>query len=446
MVHVFLVGLLGLAIATPIRGLAAEPLGLLQGYRLAIQNDHQLRAAQAQASGVQESIEQAQSRLGPQVNLSSSRYKLWQQRSDNGVQQPSQNYVSENDGLSLRQPIYQPRLRAGLEQARYSGEGAMADLADQRQALADRYTSAHVSLLLAQEQLVLLTRQRESTAVQLDAAKKAFAAGAGIRTDIDETQAQLDRLDASLLQARQAVKLASFELETLVGQAVLAGVTALSLQRFDPAKVNPGPLESWLERAMRESPRLKSRLARTQTAQVAAGAAKYDGYPTLDLIAQVTRSSSDDAYFVNSQSRSNAIGLSLTVPIYAGGAVSSRERQTAAELTAAQEQQEQARKQIELQIRQQLFAVTEGIEMIAALEQAKRSADQALLANVQSFRAGSRRSLDVLNAEQRQLQAALDLSKARYQTLLAYIRLHVVAGVANEDLMRQVNEWFAVGS
>jgi outer membrane protein TolC len=48
----------------------------------------------------------------------------------------------------------------------------------------------------------------------------------------------------------------------------------------------------------------------------------------------------------------------------------------------------------------------------------------------------------VLAAEQRQLQAALDLSKARYQAILAWVRLHGLVGGADERLMRQLDQWF----
>ena len=423
---------------------ASAAMGLLQGFQAAQQNDHQLRAARSQALSVNESEAQARARLRPQVSLSSTRYKVWQQQDSNGLSLPNQTYVSENDSVGLRQSLYQPRLVAGLEQAQAVGEGAQADLQEQVQTLADRYLSVYLNVLLAQEQLALLKRQKESVAVQLDATQKAFAAGSGTRTDIIETQAQLDRLTANELQSRQALELARFELQTLLGQE-FSQLAALRVSAFNPASLTPGFLSDWIQRMEAQAPRLASRRARLKASEVAAGAAKYEGYPSVDLVVQASRSSSDDAYNVNSATRQNAVGITLSVPLYTGGALSSRGRQTAADLTTAQEQLEQTRKQLELQIRQQYFAVTEGIEMIGALIQAKASADQALSANVQSFRAGARRSLDVLAAEQRQLQAALDLSKARYQALLAWVRLHTLVGAANEDLMRQVNEWFAVG-
>ena len=423
---------------------ASTPLSLIEGYRTALSNDHQLRAAKSQTDSVLENEAQAKARLLPQVSLSSTRYKVWQQQDSNGITLPSQSYVSESDSLGLRQALYQPRLTSAVRQAQVVGKGALADYQDQTQGLADRYLGAYLNLLLTQEQLILLRRQKESVAVQLDATQRAFAAGSGTRTDIDETRAQLDRLTASELQAKQAVDLARFEMQTLLGLEVQQ-VVGLSVSRFNPTALGPGELSAWIGRMEAQAPRLLARKARLEASEITASAVKFEGYPAVDLVVQTSRSSSDDAYNVNSSTKQSAIGLTLSVPLYTGGALTSRARQTAADLTTAQEQLEQTRKQLELQIRQQYFAVKEGIEMIGALIQAKASADQALLANVQSFRAGARRSLDVLAAEQRQLQAALDLSKARYQALLAWVRLHGLVGAADESLMQQLNQWFVLG-
>lgn len=81
---------------------------------------------------------------------------------------------------------------------------------------------------------------------------------------------------------------------------------------------------------------------------------------------------------------------------------------------------------------------------IAALEQAVRSAEQALQSSRKSFLAGVRTSVDVLNAEQQRTMAMRDLAQARYMYLLSRIRLQALAGQdswasvdqANASLMR----------
>lgn len=88
--------------------------------------------------------------------------------------------------------------------------------------------------------------------------------------------------------------------------------------------------------------------------------------------------------------------------------------------------------------------MTEGVLRIAALEQAVRSAEQALQSSRKSFLAGVRTSVDVLNAEQQRTMVMRDLAQARYMYLLSRIRLQALVGrdrwasvdQANASLMR----------
>ncbi|MEY3572525.1 MAG: hypothetical protein RJA77_440, partial [Pseudomonadota bacterium] len=149
MIRTLLVLFLMMLVSMP-KAFGSPPLGLLEGYQLARQTDHQLRAAQSQTQSVQENEAQARARLLPQVSLSSTRYKVWQQQDSNGISLPRQDYLSESDSLGLRQALYQPRLTAALTQARLAGQGAKADYVDQEQALADRYLGGYLNLLLTE--------------------------------------------------------------------------------------------------------------------------------------------------------------------------------------------------------------------------------------------------------------------------------------------------------
>ena len=85
--------------------------------------------------------------------------------------------------------------------------------------------------------------------------------------------------------------------------------------------------------------------------------------------------------------------------------------------------------------------MTEGLLRISALEQAVRSAQQALLSNQKSLQAGSRTTLDVLNAEQQKTTALRDLAQARYRYLLASLRLQTLVGNDRQDSIQRANAW-----
>jgi outer membrane protein/protease secretion system outer membrane protein len=83
--------------------------------------------------------------------------------------------------------------------------------------------------------------------------------------------------------------------------------------------------------------------------------------------------------------------------------------------------------------------VTEGLARIRGLEVALRSAEVALESARRSQAAGVRTTLDVLNAEQQRRQVLRDFAQARYQLLVAAVRLHALAGSAEEGAIALVD-------
>ena len=85
--------------------------------------------------------------------------------------------------------------------------------------------------------------------------------------------------------------------------------------------------------------------------------------------------------------------------------------------------------------------MTEGVARIKALQQAVYSAEQAVLSNRKSFQAGSRTTLDVLNAEQQKTLTLRDLAQARYMYLVSRLRLQSLAGDDRQESVTQANQW-----
>lgn len=424
--------------------LSAAPLALAQAqeaavftlpaaYRLALANDKAYAVAQAQAAAAQEALPQALARQLPSVGYSSSRTRVVQQRRDENINYLGQAYLSQSDTLQLRQPIFNRRLNATEEQARESLKGVDASLEAERQALGVRVAQAYYSLLLAQSREQLIAVQQTSLATRLDGAQRAFAAGTGIRTDINELQAQLDLLNAQALGARQAIANARTDLEVLVGVPFVR-IAPIVAGQLSPSRLQPGELRDWSDRAMAQSAEVRAREAQLLAAEAALRATEADHLPTLELVAQLSRSSSDNSFFVNSVTQSQTVGVQLSMPIYQGGYLRSRDRQAAANVEEARAQLERVRNGIRVEVLKAHSAVREGLERIAALEKAVASAGQVVLASQQSFKAGLRTTLDIVAAEQREAQARLDLSEAQLSLLAAWAKLKSYVGEVESAL------------
>lgn len=421
-------------------------MNLTQAYEAALAQDASVRASRAAAMAGREQVPQARAQLLPNVSASLTRSKNWLDRTEPNLfgreVTSSLDYFSSNWTVTLRQPLYRPQQLARLHQAQAQEEDTEAVLEKDLQQLGARVGMAYFDALLAEDQLALVLTQKATYTTQLDAARKALAAGSGTRTDIDEAQARLDMTLAHELEARQNQDYTRRQLQLLVNQPVdrLAplDVTRLQLQPPDPDRV-----EDWTARAEDGSPEIRSLKARVEAARHEVTAAQAGHYPTLDAVLQWSKSDRDNITSPSSRYTNKALGLVLRVPLYAGGYVDSTVRQALAEQEQAEEALEALCRELGLRVHKEFRGVTEGILRVRALEQAVRSAEQLVLSNRRSLQAGSRTLVDVLNAEQQRMEALRDLAQARYLYLVSRIRLQALAGGEKLQTIEEVNAWLA---
>jgi outer membrane protein, protease secretion system len=436
---------LALAVACACCALPAWSLDLAEAYRLALQHDATIRASQATAAAGRERLPQARAQFFPNIAASFSR-----SRNDLETTGPDflgrttttqDRYSSSNNALTLRQPIFRKQLLAQYQRAQAVFDDANAVLERDQQALVMRVTQAYFETLLAEEQLVLVGVQKASYTTHLDAARKGFAAGAGTRTDIDEAQARLDLTIAQELEARQNVDLARRQLQVLINQPVVAPVAPLDTRKLQLVPPQPAGLEQWTVQAEAASPELQSARAQVEAARADIELASAGHYPTLDAIAQISRSSNDNITRINSRFDQKAVGLQLAVPIFQGGYVNSQVREALALLERADNRLEALRRDLGVRVHREFRGVTEGVLKVKALEQAVRSTEQLAVSSRRSFDAGARTRLDILNAEQQASEARRDLAQARFSYLVARVRLKALAGDLKVENIDEINGW-----
>lgn len=433
------------AVALACTAATAGAIDLSQAYRAALEQDSSIRASRAAADARRERLPQARSQLLPNLSLSASRNK---NTLDSTTPSPftgqdvtsHERYDSSNQTLTLRQPIFRMYQFADYQQAKAVVADANATLEKDTQNLVVRVGGAYFEALAAEDQLLLIQAQKAAYTSQLDASRKRLAGGAGTRTDIDEAQARLDMTAAQELEARQAVDLARRQLQSIIDQPVdrLAKLDEKKLKLLRP---DPERVEEWTQRAELNSPELESLKAQREAAKFEVEKAQAGHYPTLDAIAQYSRSDSDNIQRINSRYTTKAIGLQLNVPIFAGGYVNSQVRQALADLERSEQALEATRRDLGVRVHREFRGVTEGVLKVQALEQAVRSAEQLVISNRRSFEAGSRTLVDILNAEQQRASALRDLAQARYVYLISRVRLQALAGGDKAGVLDEINGW-----
>lgn len=424
----------------------ASALDLLQAYRAAVGGDANYLAAQSAAEASREAVPQARAGLLPSLGISGSqnRNRLEQQRSSflGGSTSNSFDYPSTGYALNLRQPLLRLASIAQYSQAEAQVAAAEATLDKETQDLAVRAAGAYFDVVLALDRLDLAVAQKGFYLAQQAMAERALQAGMGTRIDIDDTKARYDMSVAQEIEVRNQVGAAERSLRVILNQAVVAA----SLRPIDPQRLKldlpePDSVEAWISSAEEQNPELRALRANLEVARQEVMKNRAAHLPTVDLVVSRSYSDSENINTFGYVNKSNTLGIQVNIPIYSGGQVNSAVRQSVAVQERTRQQLEAARRQLEVNVSKEFNSVAQGVPKVRALEQAILSAEQALSSTRKGVQAGTRTSLDVLNAQQQAASARLDLAKARADYVMARLRLKAVTGNLLEADIAQANGW-----
>jgi outer membrane protein len=399
-------------------------------YRLALDNDAQYAAARAAYRASLEKLPQARATLLPSLNLTA-----FARNTDTDVSTAAGSTSNQpyGYGLTLTQPIYRKQNLETLAQARLQVELAEQQLRLARQELLLRTAQAYFDVLLAEDTLATAQAQKQAFAEQLAQARRSFEVGAATIVDSHEAQARFDLAVAQEIAAANDLEVKRRALERLINQnaprlAPLKDPVTLPL----PA---PADLDPWVQQAQEQNLGVLLNQSAQEIARREVDRQRGGHYPTLDLVASYndTRRTSTPAGGGTLDQKTGSIGLELNLPLYQGGGTDSRVREAAANLERARNELENARRQAALEARQAYLGVVSGAARSKALEQALVSNEAQLKSTKLGLEVGVRTRVDVLNAEQQRYATLRDLYAARYQVLLAGLRLKAAAGILSEE-------------
>jgi len=407
---------------------------LMSVYRDALGNDARFMAAKAQLEAGREKVVQGRAGLLPGIGATAT--TTWNENTYNGI---DRNYNSNTYGAELRQPLFNWGNWVQYRQGELQTALAEAQFEVARQDLILRVSEAYFSVLNAQDTLTSLRALREAASQQLELARKSFEVGTVTVTDVHEAKSRFDLSSAQVIAAENSLEVARQSLAQIIG-SVPEGVQGLrpgaSLTPPQPSDIN-----EWVTAAEQQSYGVQVQRIAADIADREVSRNRAGHMPTLDVVANIGQTnagatSSSDARY---EATARSIGLELNIPIFQGGLVSSRTREAAALLTKSQADLDDARRTAALAARQSYLGVTNGLAQVQALEAARVSSQSALEANRLGYEVGVRINIDVLNAQSQLADAEQQLAKARYDTLIAQLRLKAAVGALSEEDVAQLN-------
>lgn len=410
--------------------LQASAENLQNVYQLALKKDPLVLRAAAQSDAAKAAIDISKANflptIGFETGINKGRTKVAGNTSAFGT--------GYSNTISLRQTIFNwadwSNLSTAEKQALQSQTSYNATL----QALIVRVSTAYFNVLSADDDLTFVVAEKRAVERQLEQTKQRFAVGLTAITDVHEAQAQYDSVVAREIATTNALENAKEALQEITGE-YHSKLAPLNTANFTPIAPQPAAAADWVALAEENNLDLKVRKLALEIAQNDIDVADAGHYPTVGLNATKSLSDSRNDF----QSDSDSIGVSVNVPIYSGGATSANQEVRRANYVATSEDLELGHRSVLRQTRSFYNNVGAAIAGIKALEQAVISAESALKATEAGFEVGTRTIVDVLISTQNLFNARRNLTKARYDYILAVLSLKQAAGTLTEADLDIVN-------
>lgn len=429
---------------------ASKAQNLVDVYHQALAHDPALASALSANKAAQEIIEQGKALYRPTVNLNANATASktdikyigtgFNQFRDEG----RQNFVGYNYGLEARQPIFRKENLVQMEQSKTQVSQADKQYHLSQQQLILRTTEAYFDVLIAQDKIDLIGAQKTAILSQLDQAKATFEVGTATITDVNEAQARYDLILAQEIAAVNEHQIAKRSVQAITGEIPNKLATAKSDIQVVPLKEG---MQDWQQIAVQNNLNIQIQQDTLKYNEQEVDRANAGHLPTLDAVASYNKNYSNGGTSGIGNDLDNAtIGLQLQIPLYQGGAISSRARQAVMNKQKAQDDVDVARRQTDLETQRAYLNLSTSIAQVKALEQALLSSQSQLDSTKLGYEVGVRTSVDVLNAQQQLFSAKRDLLQARYNYLVNIIRLKSASGLVSEADLQEINQQLVVAA
>jgi outer membrane protein len=354
-------------------------------------------------------------------------------------------------GINLRQMVFDRAAFTRLESQRALSRAADFTVEAAGDDLMTRTSAAYFNVLVAIETLAAAEAQEEALRKQLDFADKRLEVGLAPITDVHEARAQYEAARANVIVTRAALADAYQALAEITGVTVddLKGLPA----DFQPVLPAGGDADAWVATALDSNPTLQARAFEVESARADVKTARAARWPSVYLGGNYGDSHSDGTSTDNiartstdfeNDSRARSIGLTVEVPIFTGGTISSQVRQAVALRDVRADQYEQQRRAIERNTRNAWQTLVAGVSEVEARRLALVAAQSAYDASQVGFEVGTRTVLDVLLNQQTLFDAQRQYALARYNFLQNRLLLEQAAGTLDYDDLAEVNRLLTV--
>ncbi len=378
---------------------------LEQAYR----DNPKLQAQRHELKATDEGVAKAKAGWRPQVSVDGAATLGVNRTKVSPLPSTRRRYDNESISITLRQPLFDGfRTEYGVKAARSKVRAGRQNLlATEQQVLLDA-VQAYMNVVRDREIVNLRRRNVRVARAQLRNTQDRFRVGDVTRTDVSLAEAALAGARAQLAEAQSQLEESKAAFAEVVGREP-------GRLRF-PARlprILPGSLKEALVRASRHNPNVLAAAFGEEAARHAVQAAFGELLPRLNLQAGMSISRQDAEGVSPTRVRDANVSLSLSVPLYQGGGKHAGVREARHKAEAAGLQVAVARRAVQKAVVQAWYNLQMARRLIDAASARVRATRLAYEGVQEEYKAGTRTTLDVLNARQDLNNARVELVQAR---------------------------------
>ena len=424
--------------------ISASSENILEIYNEALENDPTFKAAEYSYLSDKQIVVQGRAALLPSITLSGS--TNWNEYYQNDILQ--QEYNSFSKSARVSQPLFRLDTWFNFKRSRSLTDAAEADFAFQQQSLLLRTAELYFGVLRAIDNLNAAISEEKAIKKQLDQAQQRYEVGLSAITGVQEAQLAYDLSKAARINSEGNLFSAREALNALIGREIFS-LDELG-ENLNVASPFPNSKEEWVKTALENNYQLKAAYLRRDAAKNNARSAASNHLPKIDIVGTGSESETNqfnyEGFEINGQGipvpavtgRRN-YAIQMSVPIFQGGAVNSRRKQAYSQYNEADENSLFTERKIIQEVRSQFSNVVTLVANVQAQEQAVISATSALEATQVGYKVGTRNVVDLLQAERNLYSAEKNLANAKYDYILANLRLALAAGTISPNNILEIN-------
>lgn len=356
-----------------------------------------------------------------------------------GLGQGVFQYSTNNYTAELTQPLFNYANWEQFQAAKASVKQATAQYVAEYQNLMQQVAQDYFNILQARDVLNYTITETKAVGQLYQQNLERYKVGLGTITDVYNAKAQLDNNISQEIAAKTNLLNNIEALRAVTGQMY----TTLAGLRDNIPLLTPMPnnVEQWVSIATEQNPnivaaRYSSDAARETVKQQFAG-----HLPTVNAVASYSELHNGNSGFGPTNEGDGAIGVQLSIPIFAGGGVLAQTQQAQYNYQTSLSDLEQAIRTAVENTRQSFNNVVSGANRVKADKQAIVSNQSSLQSTQAAFKVGTRTIVDVLDAQTQLFQTQVTYAQDLYAYIMSIVNLKQAAGTLSPKDLAEINLW-----